>query len=342
MRRALFLTLVALAPVRAQTSVTADVTVYSAPGGAALGTLHRGTSIRTGATDGAWTSLVLDGWLISTRLTSRIDSLDRVVRGAGTAQLRKSDGPTEDILADLEQGARLKKLGDRNGWTHVRRTVWARTAVLRGGEAAGSRGAEPRAGAPPPRVETPPPAPAARPVAPPTSASGDADGTLKVARETALRSGPNGPERATVKAGATVETLARDAGWVRVRVEGWVPERDLANADSGGTPSLSAADLRANPEAHKGKIVRWEVQAVSVQRADALRRGLAADEQYLLARGPGDEGAILYVALPRNLVDDVRSVPQLSKIIITARVRDGRTPPVGAPLLDLISFSRVQ
>jgi hypothetical protein len=127
-----------------------------------------------------------------------------------------------------------------------------------------------------------------------------------------------------------------------VRLEGWVSERDLAGADSSGSSVLSAAELRAEPNSHKGKVVRWEVQAVSVQRADALRRGMSPEEQYLLARGPKDEGAILYVVLPRALVDQVRGVPPLSSIIITARVRDGRSPPVGAPLLDLISFTRVQ
>jgi hypothetical protein len=341
MRRALFLVVLAMTPVSAQTVASADATVYAAPNGAALGTLRKGSPLRRGGTDGAWTSIVLDGWIVSTRLSSRIDSLDRVVRGTGTAPLRIGDGANESVVADLEVGARMKRLADRNGWTHVRRTVWVRTASIRGEtSAARGRAAETRT-TPPPRGAPPTPPPAARPpvTAAPPSETG---GAQRLARETALRAGPGGAERATVRAGANLETLARDGGWVKVRLEGWVSERDLAGADSSGSSAISAAELRADPGGHKGKVVRWEVQAVSVQRADPLRRGLAADEQYLLARGPKDEGAILYVALPPALVDQIRGVPPLSSIIITARVRDGRSPPVGAPLLELISFTRVQ
>lgn len=353
MRRALFLLMLATTPVSAQTVASADATVYAAPDGAALGTLRPGASLRPGATKGAWTSIVLEGWIVSTRLSSRIDSLDRVVRGTGTASLRVGDGANEGVVAELEVGARVKRLADRNGWTHVRRTVWLRTASIRGETSAargrgaetrapGTRTPEPRAadtrGAAPRATVTPPPA--VRP--PATVPSTEAGSAQRLARETTLRAGPGGAERATIRAGANLETLGRDAGWVRVRVEGWVSERDLAGADSLGSSAMSAAELRADPNAHKGKIVRWEVQAVSVQRADPLRRGLAPDEQYLLARGPKDEGAIVYVALPRALVDQIRGVPPLSNIIITARVRDGRSPPVGAPLLDLISFTRVQ
>jgi hypothetical protein len=342
MRHALFLLMLATAPIAAQTVVSSDATFYAAPNGAALGTLQKGASVRLGATNGAWSSLVLDGWVVSTRLSSRIDSLDRVVRGTGTAPLRIADGANQSVLAELEVGARMKRLGDRNGWTRVRRTVWVRTASVRGeSNASRGRATPPRGSAARPvesRAAEPPPA-ASRPPAANPPETGAAQ---RLARETALRAGPGGAERATIKAGASLETLGRDGGWVRVRIEGWVSERDLAGNDSTSASVVSAAELRADPEGHKGQVVRWEVQAVSVQRADPLRRGLAPDEQYLLARGPKDEGAIIYVALPRNLVEQVRGVPPLSSIIITARVRDGRSAPVGAPLLDLISFTRVQ
>ena len=109
----------------------------------------------------------------------------------------------------------------------------------------------------------------------------------RTTRATSLRSGPGGDERATLRAGTSVETIAREGGWARVRIEGWVPERDLMIADSAADARLSAADLRADPAAYHGKIVRWDVQVISVQRADPLRRGMTPDEPYLLARGPG-------------------------------------------------------
>jgi hypothetical protein len=281
--------------------------------------------------------VTFEGWIASQRVEDRRDTLDRIVRGTGTAPLRVADGPGQTVLAELEPGALLKRLSERNGWTRVRRTAWVRTASLRR-ETTPSRGAaSPAPRTPPPRQETANSVVRSDDVPPPAGREAQ-----RTTRPTSLRAAPGGAERASVAAGASVEALARSEGWVRVRIEGWVPERDLAAADSLAASAVSAADLRADPERYKGRTLRWEVQAVSVQRADPLRRGLAADEEYLLARGPGDEGAVVYVALPRPLVADIRALPPLTDIFITARVRDGRSPPVGAPLLDLISFSRVQ
>jgi hypothetical protein len=138
-----------------------------------------------------------------------------------------------------------------------------------------------------------------------------------------------------------VQTLARDGGWARVRIEGWVSERDLMVADTAADASLSAADLRAQPLVYRGKVVRWEVQIVSLEHADPLRKGLAPDEPYLLARGPGKESAILYFAVPNALLEQAQAIPPLSNVLVTARVREGRSQPVGVPILDLISFTKV-
>jgi hypothetical protein len=156
-----------------------------------------------------------------------------------------------------------------------------------------------------------------------------------------MRSSPGGDERATVRAGTSVETLAHEGGWARVRIEGWVSERDLMTADSNTDVSVSAADLRAQPAAYRGKVVRWDVQMISLERADPLRKGLVPDEPYLLARGPAKENATLYIAIPPSLLDQVRALPQLTNLLVTARVREGRSQPVGVPILDLMSFTRI-
>jgi len=136
--------------------------------------------------------------------------------------------------------------------------------------------------------------------------------------------------------------LTRQGGWVRVRLEGWVQEKDLEGTDSTFDARLSAADLRADPPAHRGKTVLWEVQVIALQRADVLRKGLAPDEPYLIARGPGTEGAILYLAVPPSLLAQARGLPALADVVVTARVRDGRSLPAGVPILDLISISRAR
>ena len=93
---------------------------------------------------------------------------------------------------------------------------------------------------------------------------------------------------------------------------------------------------------YRGKMVRWDVQVISLQRADPLRKGLAPDEPYLIARAPGADGQVIYLAVPPSLLDQARAIPQLTTVSVTARVREGRSEPVGVPILDLVSFTRKQ
>ena len=139
--------------------------------------------------------------------------------------------------------------------------------------------------------------------------------------------------------GATVQVLARDRDWVRVRLEGWVRESDLSLGDT-TLRALSAADIRSDPEGSKGKLVQWHVEAVSLQTADALRTGFQPGERYLLALGPDPEKSLVYLAVPESLLVSARSLPPLAQLTVTARVRNGKSEPAGVPILDLQSLTR--
>ena len=154
-----------------------------------------------------------------------------------------------------------------------------------------------------------------------------------------MRAAPDAKPLATVAQGTTLTPLARERGWVRVRLEGWVPERDVAPADTSIRSGVSAADLRADPVGSKGKVVRWNVQILAKQKADILRKDLAPDETYLLARGPFDENSLLYLVVPPSLMVIAKSMPELSQAMITARVRTGKSQLVGVPILDLLSIT---
>ena len=195
----------------------------------------------------------------------------------------------------------------------------------------------PQRGSAPPqaakRAKAPPPAPERQ------GDSGPA-GSLAALHATRLRTSPSGSPTADLVQGAVVQPLARERGWVRVRLEGWVEEKDFTPSDSSFAAGLSAADLRANPEGSRGKVVRWQVQVLSFQLADPLRKDLARDEPYLLAKGPASENAMLYLAIPPSLLNEAKALAPLSTLMITARVRNGRSEPVGTPILDLQSFSK--
>ncbi len=173
------------------------------------------------------------------------------------------------------------------------------------------------------------------------STSAAQEGSPHIAtKPTVVRTAPSaGPTVGQVQKGGTVSVIARDGDWVRVRLEGWVREADLIASDT-TLRQLSVADIRSNPAEAQGKLVRWEVEAVALRSADPLRTGLKTGEQYLLALGPGAEKALVYIAVPETLLPGVRSLPPLAPIVVTARIRDGRSQPAGVPILDLESITR--
>jgi hypothetical protein len=171
------------------------------------------------------------------------------------------------------------------------------------------------------------------------------DSTSYVAtKSTPIRTAPTAgasvtPAVGQLAKGANVKVTAREREWVRVRLEGWVRESDLAIADSTLRP-LSAADIRSDPEGSRGKLVQWHVEAVALQIADPLRTGLQTGERYLLALGPEPEKSLVYLAVPEPLLAAARSLPPLAQITVTARVRNGKSEPAGVPILDLETLTR--
>ena len=161
---------------------------------------------------------------------------------------------------------------------------------------------------------------------------------LALTRRTTLYTAPDAGTIGTVDSTARVTAIARDRGWVRVQVEGWVRAQDLGPSDSTVLTTISAADLKAQPDRYRGQVVRWVVQKIAVETADPLRKGMAPDEPYILARGPGQENSLLYLALPPSLVDQAKRIDPLAPITVTARVRAGRSEPSGVPLLDVLSI----
>ncbi|MGI8508645.1 MAG: SH3 domain-containing protein [Gemmatimonadaceae bacterium] len=166
--------------------------------------------------------------------------------------------------------------------------------------------------------------------------------SYNVARPTQLRSAPDATALGQLRAGANVEIVSHSRGWVRVRTEGWVQEADLTPADSAFRGKLSAADIRSDPAAARGKMVQWTVEFLALQTADPLRHGLADDEPYMLSRGPSGENSLLYLVVPPSLMATARGLQPLAKVAVTARVRDGRSDPVGIPILDLQTIRRIQ
>lgn len=323
-----------VAPLVAQLSAqqgraTRDTEVRNVPEGNVIATLESGTTWRIGASRGGFTAVTLDGWIDASRLAGRRDSFPATIGGSGTLRLRAEPSRNARILGVFEAGAGLRVVERRGDWARVRREGWLLSSAV---TATAANAAATKA---PPSTRAIAATPRESPAEPDVVLR---DGALRANAALPLSLAPGTKAIGSLDNGAVVDPIARDRGWVRVRIEAWVPESLLVPADASYAASLTAADLRLDPEAMRGRTVRWSVQVVGLQTADPLRRSLALDEPYLLAMGPSGENAILYIAVPPSLLDEARRLTPLAQVTITARVRNGRSQPTGAPVLDLLTL----
>jgi hypothetical protein len=360
-------------PLRAQSRVaTTPAAVLATPNGKSIGSVHPGASVRILETRGAYAKVSIDGFVERAQLTAQRSTASTRI-GKRSAVVRSRAASSARSVASFDAGTTVSTTSANvaPGWIKVTREGWVLKAALdRGGpevakaadkKAVAARKAETSArksstgevaSLPPTKAKpavtkpaavarptTPSAPPKATPTPLPAASSPLEDSTLVPTANVALRAAPDAKPLATVAQGTSLVPLARDRGWVRVRLEGWVPERDVAPADTAVRMGVSAADLRADPQGTRGKVVRWSVQILARQKADPLRKDLAPDETYLLARGPYEENALLYLVVPPALMVMAKSTPELSQVMITARVRTGRSELVGVPILDLLTIT---
>lgn len=363
--RSLLILLIA-APLAAQSALVADASVRSS-GGGVIAVLKQGTAVTVGAARGAEVFVTFTGWVDATKVGAGRDSFPAQLTGPIAMRLRSAPSMKGAILGEVRPGTGLYTITRQVSWANVRRGGWVDAKALPGDAARGAPAAPtPRPAAPVVKKAAPavkPAAPSAKQVAPAVKQAAPAakqaasvaapepepvapaepmpDGAMRVARTAIVRSSPNGGVVGQIGAGTIVVPLARSRGWVRVRAEVWVQERDVVPADVSFGVTLSAADLRADPDGTRGKTVRWEVQVLALQYADPLRRDLAVDEPYFLAKGPGAEDQLMYLAIPPSLLAEARSIQALTRLLVTARVRTGRSQPVGIPILDILSVAKL-
>ena len=349
--------LVALPPavLRAQSIAGTAASVRTAPDGRLVATMRAGAVVKTGAKKSDWTAVTFEGFLHKSVVSAKKNTL--TVKAPSGAALRASADPSAEIVAVIEDGATLERLSANGEWLKAKRDGWVQTRDLRTGtaksassprvasaRAPASQRAPEKVAALPARGAAPAATSPAQPESPSPSSQAGASptegplvlGDFAASQPLVLRDAPDGKPAGSADSAARVRIVARDHGWARVELEGWVRESELVPVDSSSVSAVSAADLRSDPDHYRGSTVRWVVQAISVQEADPLRKGLSPQEPYLLARGPGSESSLLYLALPPALVSTAKALQPLSTILVLARVRAGRSEPSGVPILDVL------
>jgi len=318
-------------PSAAQTAgrVGTEENLRKDPQGTILARMQVGAPLTIVSRQGPWAEVAIGGWIWarSVEATDRA-GFDLVVSHEDGENLR--DAPRGEMIGYLMEGALLEELDRQPGWVRVRRRAW-----MWGPSVAEMPGASPPA--------TAAPAPAARADAPP--AAGTARGATAFATAgadgAAILAAPGGDTVGTTRPRAELEVVARQGSWARVRLEGWtwLPPGDSTMA--GGDPGdLTPAELRADPQGTAGRLVAWQLQFISLERAERVRTDFFEGEPFILARYGGADGPFVYVAVPTDRLPEVQGIVPLDLISVTARVRTGASSLTGTPIVDLVSLER--
>lgn len=299
------------------------------PNGEVLARLEPGAPLSVVDIRDGWVQVDVEGWVWARSLqVARREGLDLVVFESEGENLR--DAPSGTILGRLGRGTLLEELERRPGWIRVRRRAWIWDASV-------VRSAPPAAVA-----TTTPDAPSGSIERPPTRR-----GTGFAAAGTggaAILSAPGGDTIGQARPRTDMELVAREGSWARVRLEGWtwLPEADSSAARSGEESELTPAALRREPARYRGRVVVWDLQFISLERAEKVRTDFFEGEPFLLTRYGGSDGPFVYVAVPSDRAREYQGLVPLERLTVTGRVRTGASSLTGTPIVDLVSLGRAR
>ena len=290
--------------------------------GTLLGQLRAGMSLEVLEATDDWLQFDFDGW-IWTRSLQAVNrgAFDLVVSVEGGENIR--GGPGGEILGHVEQGTLLETVERVAGWARVRRRawVWRSSVALFGTDPSGDYAG--RSG-----------------LTTPSSSVGVGEWAQGFSANAPVLSTPDGDTLATLASSTNLQVLAREGNWTRVRLEGWIwlPE----GADEGaGVSDATLASVVAAPDDYRGEVVQWDLQFISLERAEEIRTDFYETEPFLLTRmGDGDQ-SFVYVAIPPERLGEAQRLDPLERIRVLGRVRTGSARLTGSPILELLSFERI-
>jgi len=304
--------------------LVAEENLRAEPQGVVLGRIPTGVSFSVTEVRDRWVQVQVEGWMWTRSLqaTDRL-GFDLTVSASPEENLR--DGPQGAIVGRLVEGTLLERMEDVPGWTRVRRTAWLWDASV-----ALSESEEPGP-VPPPRVGTP--------------EEERGEGWWRSGPGgTPLLSGPDGDTLALAKPGVELQVLARDGNWAMVRLESWAWAPRGEQPDSALSPTVldvTPDQVSRDPEAFLGRVVTWELQFLSLEKADRIRTDFYEGESFLLTRSLLPGNAFVYVAISPQRLGEVEGLIPLERIRVVGRIRAGAAAFTGNPILDLVELTRI-
>lgn len=286
--------------------------------GRRLGWLGRGVTVERLGGRAGWARVGVHGWMWSQSL----ERAGEAYRVAPESENLRA-GPNGRVLGQLVEGVGVRRVGGEGRWLEIELVGWLPESSV-SQPAADEAAADTARAAPPP----------SRPVAeaePEPAASPSAMGTLSRGAE--MRNAPQGEAVAQLPAETPIRVLESRGGWTRVRVDGWVPTSAVrAGSLSEVDPDVVAA---APAGTFIGRTVRWTVEHVALQQADAWRPDFTPGEWYDLARVPGSDGRYVYLVVPERMLEEFRGMSPFRTVRIEGTVRTGQSALTGTPIVEI-------
>jgi hypothetical protein len=271
-----------------------------------------------------WVQFDLDGWVWTQSLQAvNRGSFDLVVSVEGGDNIRGTAGGA--VIGHLEQGTLLETVDRVPGWARVRRRAWVWRNAVALFETDPPRGAEEQSGF----------------TALPSVVDGE-EWALGSA-DAPILSVPDGDTLAFSAPSTSLRILEREGNWARVRLEGWIwlPEDASGGVTESVRTDVTRAAVTASPDEYRGQVVQWDLQFISLERAEEIRTDFYETEPFLLTRmGDGDR-EFVYVAIPPERLGEAQGLNPLERIRILGRIRTGSSRLTGNPILELLSLERI-
>jgi hypothetical protein len=121
-------------------------------------------------------------------------------------------------------------------------------------------------------------------------------------------------------------------------VEGWAWLPDLEFAPDTVVVKMDPSALFTDPESYRGRVVSWELQFFSLERAEKIRTDFFEGEPFLLTRHAG--GGYVYVAFSPERFAELGTLLFLERITVVGQVRSPASELTGSPNLDLRDLVR--
>ena len=305
-------------------TLTTEENFRARQNGTLLGQLRAGMSLEVLDVTEDWVQFDLDGWVWTQSLQAvNRGSFDLVVSVEGGENIRGTAGGA--VIGHLEQGTLLDTVDRVPGWARVRRRAWVWRNAVALFETDPPRGAEEQSGF----------------TALPSVVDGE-EWALGSA-DAPILSAPDGDTLAFSAPSTSLRILEREGNWARVRLEGWIwlPEDASGGVTESVRTDVTRAAVTASPDEYRGQVVQWDLQFISLERAEEIRTDFYETEPFLLTRmGDGDR-EFVYVAIPPERLGEAQGLNPLERIRILGRIRTGSSRLTGNPILELLSLERI-